>query len=667
MSAVLAVVEQSIAQFVLHALWQVPLLALAAWFAVRLGRPAVPAAHAVWVATLVLCVALPLCSTVNARHAALQAERDRAQVTIRFDDAAFDPRMPAMQREAAWQRLLHQHFSRQHGLVPFFLTVPQGWARGIASVYLLLTVIFLLRLLTAWQRVRGIVRASSVQPMQVAFSVLLRERCAQAGLAVPEVRSSDAIAGPALAGGLQPVLLLSTKTALLLDGPESEAVLLHELAHLERRDPALHALCSLLLLPLCFHPAAWWTARQIRQTREMACDARAAASLGSCAAYAHALLQVAERIGYQPAEHHVLSFFSNGLFGATLELFNGSGAMEERMQKLMEGRPEEGRGSRTLRAVVCVSVCAAAVLTAGMLQVRPALAGERTAAQTTMPPKGQDAGARLLSGDHAREQLQQASRALTQAEQNATTDDERRRITTARGIAAMAERALADVDRSRQSTHPVVDLSTLQVQLADLNVQTDLLNSPEWKARMEQQQRDMEQLREKLASPGFRKEIEDASRIDTTRMEAILRDAKLQQARALEQIHSGAIQRQIKQANRMVARNVIPVLPVEVADAVAGQPVKVSSGVMAGNATHKEAPIYPAEAKEKKIQGAVLLHAIISEQGSIEQLSVVSSPDEMLSKSALDAVHQWTYKPYLLNGQPTAVDTTITVTYSLTK
>ncbi|MGI4855302.1 MAG: TonB family protein [Janthinobacterium lividum] len=662
MSATLVAVEQAVAQFALHALWQVPLLALAAWFAVRLGRPAVRAAHVVWVATLVLCVVLPLFSTVNARHAAAQAARDGTQVSIRFDDAAYDPMVPAMQREAAWQRLLRRHFSRQRGLVPFFLTVPPAWARGVAGVYLLFAVIFLLRLLTAWRRVRGIVRASSALPLQDAFSALLRKRCAQTGLAVPEVRSSDAIAGPALAGVLRPVLLLPTKAALLLDGPEMEAVLLHEVAHLERHDPAMHALCSLLLLPLCFHPAGWWTARQIRQTREMACDARAAASLGSSVAYAHALLHIAERIGYQPAEHRVLNFFSNGLFGATLELFNGSGAMEERMQKLIENRPEEGRGSRALRAVACVSVCAAAVLAAGLLQVRPALAGERSLQSSTT-----DNGARLLSGDHAREQLQQARRALTEAEQKATNNDDRRRITTARGIAAMAEQAIADVDRSRQSVHPVVDLSTLQVQLADLKVQTDLLNSPEWKARMEQQQRDLEQLRERLASPGFRKEIEDASRIDVPHMEAILRDAKQQQAQALEQIRSGAFQRQIEQANRMVARNVIPVLPVEAADAVAEQPVKVSPAVMSGNVTHREAPIYPAEAKEKKIQGAVLLHAIIGEQGSIEQLSVISSPDEMLSKSALDAVHQWTYKPYLLNGQPTAVDTTITVTYSFTK
>jgi outer membrane biosynthesis protein TonB len=59
-----------------------------------------------------------------------------------------------------------------------------------------------------------------------------------------------------------------------------------------------------------------------------------------------------------------------------------------------------------------------------------------------------------------------------------------------------------------------------------------------------------------------------------------------------------------------------------------------------------------------------VLHAIIGKDGKIRSLKVVSGPDE-LAHSALDVVRQWTYKPYLLNGNPTEVETTITVNYSL--
>jgi protein TonB len=59
----------------------------------------------------------------------------------------------------------------------------------------------------------------------------------------------------------------------------------------------------------------------------------------------------------------------------------------------------------------------------------------------------------------------------------------------------------------------------------------------------------------------------------------------------------------------------------------------------------------------------VVLHALISKTGTIDNLSVVSGP-EMLRAAALDAVRTWRYKPYLLNGEPTEVDTTVTVNFN---
>ncbi|MGI4757313.1 MAG: energy transducer TonB, partial [Janthinobacterium lividum] len=92
-------------------------------------------------------------------------------------------------------------------------------------------------------------------------------------------------------------------------------------------------------------------------------------------------------------------------------------------------------------------------------------------------------------------------------------------------------------------------------------------------------------------------------------------------------------------------------------------PAKISSGVMAGQVLVKTTPVYPPIAKAAHVSGAVVLHAIISKTGSVEQLSVVSGP-EMLRANAISAVQSWKYKPYLLNGDPTEVDTTITVNFS---
>jgi protein TonB len=75
-------------------------------------------------------------------------------------------------------------------------------------------------------------------------------------------------------------------------------------------------------------------------------------------------------------------------------------------------------------------------------------------------------------------------------------------------------------------------------------------------------------------------------------------------------------------------------------------------------------PVYPALARQARITGVVVLHAIIAKDGTISQLEVISG-HPLLVQSALDAVKQWRYQPEVLNGDPVEVDTTITVTFQL--
>jgi periplasmic protein TonB len=93
------------------------------------------------------------------------------------------------------------------------------------------------------------------------------------------------------------------------------------------------------------------------------------------------------------------------------------------------------------------------------------------------------------------------------------------------------------------------------------------------------------------------------------------------------------------------------------------KPLTVSSGVEAGNLLVKTLPVYPAIAQTAHITGTVVLRAIISKTGTIENLSVESGP-VMLRQAALDGVKRWRYRPFLLNGEPTDVDTTITVNFA---
>jgi TonB family protein len=95
-----------------------------------------------------------------------------------------------------------------------------------------------------------------------------------------------------------------------------------------------------------------------------------------------------------------------------------------------------------------------------------------------------------------------------------------------------------------------------------------------------------------------------------------------------------------------------------------GAPHIVSAGIMQGNVISKVTPKYPPEAKTARIQGTVVLDAVIDKEGRVDSLKVVSGPSE-LQQSSLDAVRQWKYKPFLLNGEPIEVETTISVVYSL--
>jgi protein TonB len=92
--------------------------------------------------------------------------------------------------------------------------------------------------------------------------------------------------------------------------------------------------------------------------------------------------------------------------------------------------------------------------------------------------------------------------------------------------------------------------------------------------------------------------------------------------------------------------------------------VTLSNGVSTGLLIQRTAPIYPPIAKTARVSGTVVIQATISKTGLIENTHVVSGPT-MLRQSALDAVKTWRFRPYLLDGEPVEVDTTVNVVFNL--
>jgi protein TonB len=104
-----------------------------------------------------------------------------------------------------------------------------------------------------------------------------------------------------------------------------------------------------------------------------------------------------------------------------------------------------------------------------------------------------------------------------------------------------------------------------------------------------------------------------------------------------------------------------PIMPVAPRPAV--PPVRISH-MSEGDLVHKVLPVYPPLARSARIQGQVVLQAVISKQGIIDNLRVVTG-HPMLVPAAIEAVRQWRYRPYVLNNEPVEVETQITVNFGL--
>jgi TonB family protein len=92
--------------------------------------------------------------------------------------------------------------------------------------------------------------------------------------------------------------------------------------------------------------------------------------------------------------------------------------------------------------------------------------------------------------------------------------------------------------------------------------------------------------------------------------------------------------------------------------------VRVTPDFAQGLILTKIAPVYPALAKQTRIQGAVILQVQISKSGDVEKVELFSG-HPMLASAAIDAVKQWKYKPYLMNGEPIDFETKVTVNFTL--
>lgn len=161
------------------------------------------------------------------------------------------------------------------------------WAAGIAVLGLISTLQYC-RLRRRWLQF-------SEEPPQ-RYSALVAKAARQIGLDKPvDVRFVSGVAGPAVVGFFQPIVVIPARLMTELSSEELQHVLMHEFAHIKRRDPAWTFICLIAQLVYWFHPLIWLARKRLALLREICCDHAVATAMSGTDSYRRTLLRIARR------------------------------------------------------------------------------------------------------------------------------------------------------------------------------------------------------------------------------------------------------------------------------------------------------------------------------------------------------------------------------------
>jgi TonB family protein len=469
-----------------------------------------------------------------------------------------------------------------------------------------------------------------------------------------ELRISDAIASPVTFGLRDPVILLPARFPDL-DPRAQDAILCHELLHVERRDWLFTVAEEVVRAAFWFHPAIWWLLGEIQLAREQAVDREVIERTQSKDEYLDALLAIA---GARPQ-----------LDLAPAPLFLRKRHLKQRVISILkEARMSKRSLFSALAASVCVLIAACWLVTntfplaaapqagsdspgvsvdvggAALLHRSPVVYPESARSkgvqgvvilELTLDANGSVADARAVSGpDELRKPALQSALNWHFAHDAAGA---KRQVT----IAFQPPPAGQQPEPSRAVRSGIgVAVTRDAAPKAERKIRSiNVVGLPE----------------------GARAEL--LSRLPARAGTVLTPDVMLAMAKAVTDF------------DEHLTMPVTPVSPDEVNITILapqalpagdGPRIRVGGNVQSAKLISQARPIYPPEAKDARIQGKVELMAVIAKDGTIKQLEVISG-HPLLVPSALEAVKQWVYQTTLLNGEPVEVQTQIDVNYTLSQ
>ena len=287
---------------VLNTLWLALAVAAVIWFSLRL-MPRINAStrHAVWWAVLVLVVLMPFGKLLlRPAPTVPSAARTQEQIPTRvLSSSAVKPLLvaganaPAPSHTSGPPPALHSHAAvapRVRIPIEFH---PGSWPSILLFVWMAVSCVLLVRIVSSYFRLRAL--RNRARPASADLIVRFEQRLSDSRTSrAPELLVSDEVISPFAAGFLHPVIILPEFLLGEISESELDHVLLHELAHVVRRDDWTNLLARLVSAAFVLHPVAAWVLHRIEREREIACDDWVVAATGTAFPYAATLARLFE-------------------------------------------------------------------------------------------------------------------------------------------------------------------------------------------------------------------------------------------------------------------------------------------------------------------------------------------------------------------------------------
>jgi len=341
-------ISEFAADFLINAAWQIAIITLVAWVCSRLlQRVAARYRYALWVASLLLCLTLPVWGLLNFIGEAPRRIAEQRIDVVPTPENLIPPTnsSPVPGVADAVQEsnpTLGQIIQKRRQPVVTAPILPLL----LAVCYALFILYRSCTLWRSWRRTKKFRQSVYERELPARLNAIATQcRNALCRRSVSLVYSAEAMT-PVTVGAHNPLIILPESFyAEELPDATLISVLGHEIAHVARRDYALNIVYEFLRIPISFHPLANFIKQQIDRTRELACDEMVTERLVEPKAYAHALVRVADTL-VSPIERA----FTLGMFDADI--------LEERIMKLTQNRRQFGtRAARLLTLMTFTLLC----------------------------------------------------------------------------------------------------------------------------------------------------------------------------------------------------------------------------------------------------------------------------------------------------------------------